>query len=165
LLLHKLKDIYVNEENSKIFFTCFSKILAQDLNNRIPAFFDFMKVNEQIKWNERLWVERSWGSQADKNSGLYSYICNHYKIPFQRYSWSVSFESVCRGALERLYELEEQGDFEPYFDYILIDESQDFNAAFFELCTKVTRKQVYIAGDIFQSIYYYNENTDIEPRS
>ncbi|WP_257006660.1 DEAD/DEAH box helicase [Shouchella clausii] len=163
LLLHKLKDIYINEEKSKIFFTCFSKILAQDLNGRIPTFFDFMKVNEQIKWKERLWVERSWGSKADKNSGLYSFICNHYQIPFQRYSWSVTFESVCINALERLNQLDSEGAFEPFFDYILIDESQDFNEAFFELCKKVTKKQVYIAGDIFQSIYYYNENTEIKP--
>ncbi|MEK4870322.1 DEAD/DEAH box helicase [Niallia sp. FSL W8-1348] len=163
LLLHKLKDIYINEENSKIFFTCFSKILAKSLKERIPNFFDFMKVEEQIKWNERLWVERSWGSQVDRNSGLYSFICSHYHIPFQRYSWAVSFESVCKNALEKLNQLELEGTFEPYFDYILIDESQDFNEAFFELCEKVTKKQVYIAGDIFQSIYYYNENTEIKP--
>ncbi len=163
LLLHKLKDIYVNEEKSKIFFTCYSKILAQDLNERIPAFFDFMKVNEQIKWGERLWVERSWGSKVDKNSGLYSFICDYYEIPFQRYNWSISFESVCKDALEKLNQLESEGIFEPFFDYILIDESQDFNEVFFELCKKVTIKQVYIAGDIFQSIYYYNENTEIVP--
>lgn len=163
LLLHKLKDIYINEENSKIFFTCFSKILAQNLKERIPNFFDFMKVEEQIKWSERLWVERSWGSKADKNSGLYSFICSHYHIPFQRYSWSVSFEKVCKNALEMLNQLELEGTFEPFFDYILIDESQDFNEAFFELCEKVTKNQVYIAGDIFQSIYYYNEDTEIKP--
>lgn len=163
LLLHKLKDIYINEENSKIFFTCFSKILSQNLKERIPNFFDFMKVEEQIKWNDRLWVERSWGSKIDRNSGLYSFICNHYGITFQRYSWSVSFESVCKNALESIERLESEGEFEPFFDYILIDESQDFNEAFFKLCEKVTKKQVYIAGDIFQSIYYYNENTEIKP--
>lgn len=163
LLLHKLKDIYINEEDSKIFFTCFSKILAQKLKERIPNFFDFMKVEEQIKWSERLWVERSWGSQSDKNSGLYSFICSHYHIPFQRYNWSVSFEKVCKDALEMLNQLELEGTFEPFFDYILIDESQDFNEAFFKLCEKVTKNQVYIAGDIFQSIYYYNEDTEIKP--
>lgn len=35
------------------------------------------------------------------------------------------------------------------FDYTLIDESQDFTASFFELCSKVTRHTVYMAGDIF----------------
>lgn len=35
-----------------------------------------MKVQEQIKWEEKLWVMSSWGSKADRNSGVYSYICN-----------------------------------------------------------------------------------------
>lgn len=160
LLLHKLKDIYINEEDSKIFFTCFNKILSKELKNRIPDFFDFMKVREQIKWNERLWVERSWGSASVKNSGLYSFICNTYDIPFERYNWGTSFEGVCKRALERLENLE---NFTPYFDYILIDESQDFNEYFFKLCEKVTRKQVYVAGDIFQSIFYSNHEYQNQP--
>ncbi|MCE7038618.1 DEAD/DEAH box helicase [Bacillus cereus] len=151
LLLHKLKDIYVNEADSKIFFTCFNKILSKELKNRIPDFFDFMKVREQIKWEERLWVERSWGSGADKNSGLYSFICHTYDIPFERYNWGTTFENVCRRALAHL---ESMDNFKPFFDYILIDESQDFNEYFFKLCEKVTKKQVYVAGDIFQSIFY-----------
>lgn len=163
LLLHKLKDLYVNEIDSKIFFTCYSTILAKDLKERIPNFFDFMKVEEQIKWNDRLWIERSWGSQKDKNSGVYSFVCNHYDIPFQRYSWSTSFEDACNNALSNLDELEEKGNFEPFFDYILIDESQDFNEAFFKLCEKVTKKQVYIAGDIFQNIYDYNSLSGSKP--
>ncbi|MGR5987084.1 UvrD-helicase domain-containing protein [Bacillus sanguinis] len=122
-----------------------------------------MKVEEQIKWNERLWVERSWGSQTDKNSGIYSFICSHYNIPFHRYGWGVTFELVCRKALENLNQLEQDGSFEPFFDYILIDESQDFNESFFQLCEKVTKKQVYIAGDIFQSIYDYNKITENKP--
>ncbi|HFC6941981.1 TPA: hypothetical protein ACFOB4_002125, partial [Neisseria meningitidis] len=39
------------------------------------------------------------------------------------------------------------------FDYILIDESQDFGESFFELCSLVTKHKIYIAGDIFQSIF------------
>ncbi|GGF17931.1 DNA helicase [Halobacillus andaensis] len=163
LLLHKLKNIYVNEEDTKIFFTCFNKILAKNLKERIPDFFDFMKVGEQIKWNERLWVERSWGSQANRNSGVYSFICNHYGIPFQRYRWGLTFESVCKNALDKLNQLEEERSFEPFFDYMLIDESQDFNEAFFQLCEKVTKKQVYIAGDIFQNIYDYNSIAENKP--
>ncbi len=36
---------------------------------------------------------------------------------------------------------------------MLIDESQDFPESFFELCSMVTKTEVYIAGDIFQSIF------------
>ena len=62
LLLHKIKELYLGKENIKIAFTCHNKILAKNLRERIPEFFDFMKVDEQIKWNEKLWVMSGWGS-------------------------------------------------------------------------------------------------------
>ncbi|HWK98938.1 MAG TPA: hypothetical protein VNQ55_03285 [Parapedobacter sp.] len=38
LLLHKLRDVYVNEPESKIAFTCHNRILADNLAKRIPDF-------------------------------------------------------------------------------------------------------------------------------
>jgi superfamily I DNA and RNA helicase len=150
LLLHKLKDLYIKEKNTKIVFTCHNRILAESLKARIPEFFNFMKVEEQIKWNERLWAINGWGSGSDKNSGLYSYICNYYNIPFERYSYNITFEAVCRRALDNILKIE---NFSPCFDYILIDESQDFTESFFKLCEKATKNTVYIAGDIFQNVF------------
>lgn len=62
LLLHKLKEIYTKESKSRVIFTCHNRILASSLRSRIPDFFNFMKVEEQIKWNDRLWCEHAWGS-------------------------------------------------------------------------------------------------------
>lgn len=150
LLLHKLQKLYTKKSNSKIAFTCYNKVLANDMQNRIPQFFDFMRVEKQIEWNKRLWVCRSWGSASDCNSGLYSFICSYYNLPFHRYNESTSFDAVCREALERLQQIP---NFEPCFDYILVDESQDFSSAFFDLCEYVVKCQVYLAGDIFQNIF------------
>lgn len=162
LLLHKLKDLYTKETNTKIVFTCHNKILSESLKERIPEFFNFMKVDEQIKWNVRLWTMSSWGSGGVKNSGVYSYICEHYRIRFERYSYflSNSFESVCQNALNSINKIE---NFEPCFDYILIDESQDFPEAFFRLCEKVTRYSVYVAGDIFQNVFDANIISKVTP--
>ncbi|PHR72666.1 MAG: DNA helicase [Arcobacter sp.] len=158
LLLHKLKELYAESNDSKILFTCFNKILAGNLKERIPKFFTFMKVEEQIQWNERLWTVHSWGSRADKNSGAYSYICDFYNLKFRTYNNHVTFDSVCKSAIKELDE--ENTTLEYAFDYILVDESQDFPQSFFDLCEKVTRKNLYIAGDIFQDIFDNNlENT------
>lgn len=150
LLLHKLKDLYVKDESTKIVFTCFNKILAQSMRKRVPEFFNFMKVEEQIEWDERLWVMPSWGSRGMPNTGVYSYICSKYNLEFHAYSYLWPFDTVCKAAIQDLAGREEVV---PLFDYILIDESQDFPQSFFELCEKVTRQVVYIAGDIFQDIY------------
>ena len=56
--------------------------MADKLRQRIPRFFDFMSVRKQIKWGDRLWMARAWGSKSNPDSGLYSYLCNTYDIPF-----------------------------------------------------------------------------------
>ncbi len=155
LLLHKLREIYVNTEDTKIFFTCHNIALANTLKQRIPDFFDFMKVEKQIEWNKRLWVDRAWGSASNKNSGLYSYICDFYDISFLRWSRNTSYNDIFSLALEELNKIPDS-EFEYAFDYILIDERQDFPDIFFELCEKITKEKVYVAGDIFQDIFETN---------
>jgi superfamily I DNA and RNA helicase len=121
-----------------------------------------MKVEEQIQWDERLWCVNAWGSQGDIHSGAYRYIVHKYQLPFSRYSWSMSFERACKNALDQLT----QEDIEKYgyaFDYMLIDESQDFGKAFIDLCTLVTKNTVFVAGDIFQSIFDTNVVSSISP--
>ena len=160
LLLHKIKELYTDDNECKIVFTCHNVILADSLRKRVPEFFNFMKVEEQIEWEKRLWVMRSWGSYGNPDSGVYSYICNHYHIPFSRFSYNRSFDTICSEALLRLNQME---DFQSCFDYILIDESQDFSEVFFALCEKVAKNCIYVAGDIFQDIFENKSLTVVNP--
>lgn len=162
LLMHKLKEVYTAEVSSRVLFTCHNKILAASLRKRIPEFFNFMKVEQQILWHERLWCIHAWGSTHDKNSGAYRYICDFYKISFSTFGRSSSFKQVCQDALDQISEIPSD-DFEYAFDYVFIDESQDFPEPFIELCVKVTKGIVYVAGDIFQSIFSNNIVTKVEP--
>lgn len=155
LLLHKLKEIYTSNEDSKTFFTCHNRALANTLKERIPNFFNFMKVEKQIQWNKQLWVDRAWGSKRDKNSGLYSYICDFYNIPFSGWNRNITYKDIFKSALKLIEEINPE-EFEFAFDYILIDERQDFPDIFFDLCEKITKNQIYIAGDIFQDIFENN---------
>ncbi|WP_158799528.1 DEAD/DEAH box helicase [Pedobacter sp. L105] len=156
LLLHKLKDLYVKTGTTKIFFTCHNIALANTLQERVPIFFNFMRVEKQIEWNKRLWVNRAWGSKGDYNSGIYSYLCYFYEIPFLRFSVTNDYNKIFTLALEYIENIDPI-DFKYAFDYILIDERQDFPDVFFKVCEKVTKENVYIAGDIFQDIF---ENID-----
>ncbi|MDC8831854.1 DNA helicase [Alteromonas gilva] len=160
LLLHKLRDIYVNRKSSRVMLTCHNKILSYSLAKRIPEFFNFMKVEEQIEWNKRLWCVNAWGSTYDANSGAYRYICGKYGIPFQTYG--PSFSSVCSAAVAKLKN-EDMDKLGYAFDYMLIDESQDLPDEFIELAKIVTKNTVYIAGDIFQSIFDENILDKVTP--
>lgn len=159
LLLHKLKDIYTKDKTARIAFTCYNKTLAISMRKRIPDFFNFMRVDEQIKWEERLWVMPSWGSSGEPNTGLYSFVCKKYGLEFHPYSYLWSFEDACAAAVN---ELKHKESYEKCFDYVLIDESQDFEQSFFDLCELVTEQTLYIAGDIFQDIYDRTINSSIK---
>lgn len=163
LLLHKLKDIYITENNSSIYFTCFNKILADSLRKRIPAFFDFMRVEQQIEWNKRLWCTSAWGSASLINSGAYRYICSFYEIPFYTYSFQMSFSKACQLAISDIKSKYPDSNHLYAFTYMFIDESQDFDENFFALCELVTEKKIYVAGDIFQSIFDESFSSSITP--
>jgi superfamily I DNA and RNA helicase len=169
LLLHKLKDIYLVSQDSKIFFTCFNKVLANKLRTRIPEFFDFMKVEKQIEWNTRLWCASSWGSRNNPNSGAYRYICEFYGIRFHTfhsvpYNKDLTpFGEACRLAIIAIQESNPKGVSQFPFTHMIIDESQDFDENFFSLCELVTEKNVYIAGDIFQDIFRESFSSTIDP--
>lgn len=151
LLLHRLKEIYVSNKNVKIVFTCQSKTLANRLKNRITDFFNFMRVEEQIEWDERLWVMHAWGSVKDSyNLGTYGMICRKYNLPFYT-ARDGSFAYACSQTLDYIKQF--NIEIEPFVDYMLIDEGQDFTESFIELCSLVTKKQVFVAGDIFQDIF------------
>lgn len=160
LLLHKLRDLYTDKSSSRVMFTCHNKILADRLRSRIPEFFDFMKVEEQIQWNKRLWCVHAWGSDGQPNTGAYSYICSQYGIQFLRFTRNCSFDDVCKLAIDHIQALEQP---KHVFDYMLIDESQDFPDSFFQLCELVSEKEVYVAGDIFQRIFNGPVISDINP--
>lgn len=151
LLVQKIRDKYVNESDSRIVYACYNNVLWEDMKKRIPELFDYMKVDEQIKLNQRLWIMKSWGNRNDMNSGICSYICNIYDISFASYSRNYDLENF---ASDILLELKKRNSaFEPCFDYIFLDESQDFGENFINLCSFIVKKRLYIAGDIFQNIF------------
>lgn len=160
LLLHKLKELYVDNPNAIFGFTCFNKILSNKLRSRIPDFFNFMRVEQQIDWNRLLCVN-AWGRYNNANSGIYRYICDFYGITFYSYKECGSFDNACKLAIKAINELGDDRGFA--FTYVFIDESQDFKESFFELCTLVTEKKVFVAGDIFQSIFEERKKGAEEP--
>ena len=159
--MHKLRDLYLKNDDKAVFgFTCYNKILARKLKERIKDFFNFMKVDQQIDENRLLCVS-AWGNRGDSNSGIYRYICNFYDVNFCSLRESGSFDFACKKAIEQISD--KVRDYGYAFTYTFIDESQDFNESFFDLCEMVTEKKCFVAGDIFQSIFEEKKKNEIPP--
>jgi superfamily I DNA and RNA helicase len=75
----------------------------------------------------------------------------------------MSFSKACELAINEIKAKFTEGEMAFAFTYMFIDESQDFDDNFFNLCELVTEKNVYVAGDIFQSIFDENISSTIEP--
>lgn len=159
LLLHKLKDVYLKGTELPIGITCHNRVLADSLNKRIKGFFDFMQVKKQID-SEKLLCVNAWGKSAYPMSGIYRFICEVNDLSFLNFRQSGSFDSACKNAINQL-EKKEKVNF--VFSYMFIDESQDFDESFFQLCEIVTKEKVYVAGDIFQSIFEEHEKHENKP--
>lgn len=156
LLLHKLKELYLQDENSILCFTCHNRVLAADMRKRIPEFFNFMRVDQQID-SKRILCVNAWGSHGQIASGAYRYICDFYSISFLSLREAGTFNNACKFAVRSIKEIFKEKKMEYAFTYMFIDESQDFEEPFFELCELVTEKKVFKAGDVFQSIFEKHE--------
>lgn len=161
LLMHKLRDLYLKSDEKAVFgFTCYNKILARKLKERIKEFFNFMKVDQQIDENRLLCIS-AWGSYGNSKSGIYRYICDYYGISFYSLREIGTFDSACNKAIEQIRDKVKEYGYA--FTYTFIDESQDFKESFFKLCEIVTEKKCFVAGDIFQSIFEEKKQDAIPP--
>lgn len=159
LLLHKLKEVYLKNPSLPIGITCHNKVLADSLGKRILGFFDSMQVKRQFD-PEKILCVNAWGKAASPMSGIYRYICEIYNLEYLNFRQSGSFDSACKNAINQL---SKQSIDKYAFSYIFIDESQDFDDSFFELCELVTKEKVYVAGDVFQSIFEEHSKHEAKP--
>ncbi len=150
-----MKAAYLHAYNSelKIAVTFQSRALYQQFEKLIEKFYFQHLADEPDK--DFLKIRHAWGSSREV--GIYSEICEQLGIePLSfyaaqsKYGQDKAFEGACQEALE----VAEKISTEPLYDYILIDEAQDFPTSFFKLVYKFTtsKKQVVWAYDELQNL-------------
>lgn len=143
LLAMKAARLHKRYPNKKIAFVFYTKSLYNQATSLIRKYYNLIAECEP-NW-ENLKVLHSWGGNTT-GEGFYSYICREIGIAPSRYSNNTSFNDVCNDLLKN-YPLKE------VFDYILVDEAQDFPLSFFLLVERVLKnpKKVVIAYDELQT--------------
>ncbi len=145
VLARKIAHIHSQNPHWKIAVTFNSRSLKEQLKNLITAFAD----DNGIDW-DNVDIIHAWGGV--KTEGLYYNACIAHNIPYYDFSAARSlveqsetpFQAACKSFLDK-----KQGD-KKLYDFILIDEAQDFSVEFLRICYS-------LLGEEKRLVYAYDE--------
>jgi superfamily I DNA and RNA helicase len=150
ILAMKAAYLHANDPEALIIVTFNTRSLYQQFKSLIRRFY-FDQVSDEPNW-DKLQVLHAWGSAS--NAGVYSLISAQTGVsptPFgsarHRFGYADAFKGVCTELVSHIKKSESK----PVFDYVLVDEAQDFPAAFFQLIylsTKAPKKIVWAYDEL-----------------
>jgi len=153
ILARKVAELHRSFPNEKILITYYTKALHDTVKKHITRYYKKFSKGEEPNW-DNIDVLHSWGGY--RLDGVYHKMCllnNIEPIDFgtaKRSSFGDPFEYVCNKLLE-------SKPLKKYYDYILIDEGQDFKENFYRLCLNISKTNNIIwAYDDFQDILKTN---------
>ena len=141
LLVKKMAYLHFKDPSLNIAYVFYTKSLKQYIENMFLKFFKEFDKEQQPNMS-KIHILHAWG--GEKIPGFYSLICKHVDVDIKGYS-DGSFEKICKQALDSM----PNGNLNIY-DYIFIDEAQDFRHNFY----KLARKALKSVGKL---IYAYDE--------
>jgi superfamily I DNA and RNA helicase len=150
ILAMKAAHIHLNHPNKKILLTFHTKSLYSHIKQMVTRFYRHWK-EEDPNWSN-VHIRHAWGGSSLK--GVYYQACiDHglYATPLNEVRHKRDpFDHIC-GELLRNTKIKEK------YDYILMDEAQDFPNNFFRLCYALTKggrdeKPIIWAYDELQNI-------------
>lgn len=155
ILARKVAELHRDFPDKRILMTYYTKALNETVKKHITRYYKKFSDGKEPNW-DNIDVLHSWGGY--RLEGVYHKMCvvnNIDPIDFgtaKRSSIRNPFEYVCKKLLDN-------APLKKYYDYILIDEGQDFKENFYRLCLNISKSNNIIwAYDDFQDIL----KTDIQ---
>ena len=149
---------HLRNPSQRILYTFWTKSLYQHVRRLITRFYRQFDDRDP-DWT-KLHVLHGWGGQ--NMDGVYSKACEAAGIRPLTYSdaSALSKESPFQFACEQLLAI---GTIKPMYDYVFIDEGQDFPIPFITLCSRlVENEQFVIAYDELQNIFQKDAPTAVD---
>lgn len=151
ILVKKMAYMHYLHPELKMCYVFFTISLKQYIQNLFQKFY--LEFNSGKKYDEtKIRFFHCWGTK--EHQGFYSYICDEKgkekESLIAEDGTKNSYSSVCNRLLESLPS-EKLG----LFDYIFIDEAQDFGLSFFKLALKTLNAEgkIIYAYDELQTLY------------
>jgi superfamily I DNA and RNA helicase len=176
ILAMKAAHLHMTAPSASIAVTFFTRSLRNTLKQLVTRFYRHHR-DEDPDWSQ-IHIRHGWGGA--RTEGIYSDACRRNGVKpltlpeAQRgavQSRTTAFDFACRQLLET-------GLVTPHYDYVLIDEGQDFPPSFYQLCYELAvgerdQKNIVWAYDELQTILdvkirppevLFGTDTDGEPR-
>jgi superfamily I DNA and RNA helicase len=156
ILAMKAAYLHANFPEQNIAVTFHTRSLYQQFQSLISKFY-YDQVQDDPDW-DKLKILHAWGSAS--SPGVYSAIAGHAAVAAMdfgqarfRFGYADAFRGVCQELLKQLQERK----IEPLWDFLLIDEAQDFPPEFFKLAYRAVRppKRIVWAYDELQNLGDY----------
>jgi superfamily I DNA and RNA helicase len=147
VLAVKAAIIHACYPDKKLAFTYYTRSLHQHITRLITDFHHGLTDHEP-NWDNMM-VMHGWGGKSGR--GFYYEVCKQHSVSAITYTQArhaaEPFDYVCR-------ELLKNKELEQMFDYVFIDEGQDFPSSFLKLASKVTKGHKLVwAYDALQNIF------------
>lgn len=139
------------DRNISVLYSFSTKSLYQHVKRLIHRFF--REFHDDMSYLDCVKVLHAWGGTV--NAGVYYNACiSHNVIPLTyqtaRNEASIGedpFEYACNKLLQTV-------EIKPMYDYVFVDEAQDFSKSYLLLCTKLAKNnRVTLGADVFQNIF------------
>jgi superfamily I DNA and RNA helicase len=148
VLAMKAAITHLQNPHATIAYTFYTRSLYQHVRRLITRFYR-QYDDRDPNW-EKLQVIHAWGGRT--KAGLYYNACLDHGVSPLKYSqvstYSNPFDAACLDLIEKAKEIK------PTYDYVLVDEGQDFPASFLRLSLDLAHDHRFVyAYDELQTIF------------
>lgn len=149
ILAMKAALFHLQNPEAEILYTYFTKALYGQVRYLIEKFYRDFSDNQEPDW-EKINILHGWGGAGLR--GVYSDTCFDNQIP--TIPFRVAKTARPKDPFEYIFEELNKVTLKEKYDLTLIDEGQDFNKYFYQVCYKITKnKRIVWAYDDFQNIF------------
>ncbi|EKZ0193385.1 DEAD/DEAH box helicase [Enterococcus faecalis] len=155
ILCMKAAALHLKYPQKKILYTFMTKSLYDYIELLITRFYKVMGNGSIPDFDKCIHIRHSWGGRNIK--GVYYEACkenNIIPLSFRdaKANSNDPFDYVCNQLLE-----DTAGELNKTYDYVILDEAQDFNASFYQICRGIVKDDCIVWGyDNLQNIYDIN---------
>ncbi len=154
ILAMKVVQTLLRERSTdvSILYTFSTKTLYQHVGRLVHRFF--REFHDDNSYLDCVKIMHAWGGRT--NPGVYYNACLYHNVSpltltaAQQKTFGTGlspFEYACK-------ELLDSTEIQPIYDYVFVDEAQDYGPYYLQLCTKLAKNnRVTFGSDVFQNIF------------